>query len=218
MQMKKRLFGRIEAAFDILYLLSAFIIGIFLLCTGNSSVRILAGSMALVLAAGDSFHLLPRIGAILTGKEERLTKALGIGKLITSITMTVFYLFLWQIGLLLFLPVASFHLSLPVYILALLRILLCLLPQNRWTDRYPPVRFGIYRNIPFFLLGIAVALLFAIHKDVVPAAGNMWLAIALSFGFYLPVVLWSNKNPKLGMLMLPKTCCYVWMLIMCLAF
>lgn len=150
MQKKKRVFGRIEAPFDIFYLLSAFTIGIYLLRTGNSSVRILAGSMALVLAIGDSFHLLPRICAILTGKEERLTKALGIGKLITSITMTVFYLFLWQIGLLLFLPDASFLLSLPVYILAILRILLCLLPQNRWTDRYPPVRFGIYRNIPFF--------------------------------------------------------------------
>lgn len=218
MQMKKRVFGRIEAAFDIFYLLSAFTIGIYLLRTGNSSVRILAGSMALVLAIGDSFHLLPRICAILTGKEERLTKALGIGKLITSITMTVFYLFLWQIGLLLFLPDASFLLSFPVYILALLRILLCLLPQNRWTDRYPPVRFGIYRNIPFFLLGIAVAMLFAIHVSVVPAAGSMWPAIALSFGFYLPVVLWSNENPKLGMLMLPKTCCYLWILLMCLKF
>jgi hypothetical protein len=216
MQMKKRVFGRIEAAFDILYLLSAFIIGIYLLCTGNLPVRILAGSMALLLVFGDAFHLLPRIGVILTDKEEHFTKALGIGKLITSITMTIFYLFLWHIGLMLFQPDASFLLSLPVYILALLRILLCLLPQNRWTDRYPPVRFGIYRNVPFFLLGLAVALLFAIHMDAVSAVNVMWLAIALSFGFYLPVVLWSNENPKLGMLMLPKTCCYLWMLVMCL--
>lgn len=214
--MKKRVFGRIEAAFDILYLLSAFIIGIYLLYTGDLPVRILAGSMAFLLVFGDAFHLLPRIGVIITGKEERFTKALGIGKLITSITMTIFYLFLLQIGLMLFQPDASFLLSLPVYILALLRILLCLLPQNRWTDRYPPVRFGIYRNVPFFLQGLVVALLFAMHMGTVSAVSGMWIAIALSFGFYLPVVLWANENPKLGMLMLPKTCCYLWILVMCL--
>ena len=45
----------------------------------------------------------------------------------------------------------------------------------------------------------------------------MWLAILLSFAFYLPVVLWSNQNPKVGILMLPKTCAYLWMLAMCLS-
>ncbi|HPF18680.1 MAG TPA: hypothetical protein PLY08_03755 [Bacillota bacterium] len=45
----------------------------------------------------------------------------------------------------------------------------------------------------------------------------MWLAILLSFAFYLPVVLWSNRYPKIGMLMLPKTCTYLWMLVMLLA-
>jgi hypothetical protein len=42
----------------------------------------------------------------------------------------------------------------------------------------------------------------------------MWLAVLLSFAFYLPVVLWSRKVPKLGMLMLPKTCAYVWIVLM----
>lgn len=43
------------------------------------------------------------------------------------------------------------------------------------------------------------------------------VAVLLSFGFYLPVVLWSNRQPKVGMLMLPKTCCYLWLLVMCLS-
>ena len=38
----------------------------------------------------------------------------------------------------------------------------------------------------------------------------MWLTIVLSFGFYLPVVLWADVNPLIGMLMIPKTCAYVW--------
>ena len=38
----------------------------------------------------------------------------------------------------------------------------------------------------------------------------MWLTIVLSFGFYIPVVLWADVNPLIGMLMIPKTCAYVW--------
>ncbi len=38
----------------------------------------------------------------------------------------------------------------------------------------------------------------------------MWLTIVLSFGFYIPVVLWADVTPMIGMLMIPKTCAYVW--------
>ena len=38
----------------------------------------------------------------------------------------------------------------------------------------------------------------------------MWLTIVLSFGFYIPVVLWADVIPVIGMLMIPKTCAYVW--------
>ena len=38
----------------------------------------------------------------------------------------------------------------------------------------------------------------------------MWLTIVLSFAFYIPVVLWSSAVPAVGMLMIPKTCAYVW--------
>lgn len=216
MKPQKRVFGWIEAVFDSLYLLSAFSIGIYLLRSDGSQVRVLAGSMAILLAAGDAFHLVPRIGAILIGQEERLARVLGFGKLLTSITMTVFYLLLWQIGLLLFAPTPGSGWTAFVCGLAALRILLCLFPQNRWTDRHPSVRWGIYRNIPFLLLGAAVAGLFAVNAGRVPAVDGMWIAIALSYAFYIPVVLWSNTNPKLGMLMLPKTCAYLWILAMCL--
>ena len=39
---------------------------------------------------------------------------------------------------------------------------------------------------------------------------HMWLTIVLSFGFYIPVVLWADAVPMIGMLMIPKTCAYVW--------
>lgn len=212
----KRVFGIFEAVFDITYLIAAFLIGFILIRTGTDHpVRTLSGLMALVLAGGDTFHLLPRIRLIITRQEERLRPALGRGKQITSITMAVFYLFLWQIGLSAFSLKNPEYWSYLVYLLAAVRIVLCLLPQNKWQDRYPPVHWGIMRNIPFFLLGITVAGLFFLHGDIVPGIAWMWFAIILSFALYLPVVLWSNKNAKIGMLMLPKTCTYIWMLAMC---
>ena len=38
----------------------------------------------------------------------------------------------------------------------------------------------------------------------------MWLTIVLSFAFYIPVVLLADVIPMIGMLMIPKTCAYVW--------
>lgn len=212
----KRSFGRIEAVFDSAYLLSALFMGALLLIGQNrSELARLAGVMALVLALGDLFHLLPRILSVFTAREEPLYAAMGRGKQVTSITMTVFYLLLWKLGLMLFSVAEPFFWSAAVLAVAAARIILCLLPQNRWRERFPPVRWSILRNIPFFLLGVGTARLYFLHRGEAPGLTWMWLAILLSFAFYAPVVLWANKNPKLGMLMLPKTCMYLWMLGMC---
>ena len=39
---------------------------------------------------------------------------------------------------------------------------------------------------------------------------NLGIAVILSFGFYAPVVLWASENFFVGMLMIPKTLAYVW--------
>jgi len=214
----KRVFGTVEAVFDIVYLAAATILGFTLLFGApGHTPRMLAGVMALVLAFGDAFHLAPRMIVIRTGREEHFRRILGLGKQITSITMTVFYVLLWHIGVHIYSP-GDYHIwSNIVYILAAVRIILCLLPQNRWLERYPPVDWGIWRNIPFFLQGMLVAGLFFIFRNQTQGLSLMWLAILLSFAFYLPVVLWANKNPRIGMLMLPKTCVYLWMLVICLS-
>lgn len=38
----------------------------------------------------------------------------------------------------------------------------------------------------------------------------LWLMVVLSFACYLPVVLFADTVPAVGMLMIPKTCAYVW--------
>lgn len=99
-----------------------------------------------------------------------------------------------------------------VYGLAGVRIVLCMMPQNQWLSDESPLSWGIYRNIPFALLGLLVIVLFYCsakeHED--RAFRWMWLTIVLSFGFYIPVVLCADRIPMIGMLMIPKTCAYVW--------
>ena len=53
--------------------------------------------MAVVLGAGDSFHLIPRALALCTTGLENYTVPLGLGKWITSVTMTIFYVLLYYV-------------------------------------------------------------------------------------------------------------------------
>ncbi|MPN61472.1 hypothetical protein SDC9_209209 [bioreactor metagenome] len=81
-----------------------------------------------------------------------------------------------------------------------------------WTSANAPLSWGIYRNIPFALMGILIIYLFYTsakeHND--KAFKYMYLTIVLSFAFYIPVVLFADTIPLVGMLMIPKTCAYVW--------
>ena len=202
-----------ETLFDTVYLISVITIGIVMIrrCKGERQFR-LFGCMAVVLGAGDAFHLVPRALALCTTGLEHYTAPLGIGKLITSVTMTIFYVLLYYVWRLRYQVQGRKGLTAAVYGLAGLRILLCLLPQNQWLSAEAPLSWGIYRKIPFALLGLLVILLFyrSAKEQKDRAFRWMWLTIVLSFGFYIPVVLWADAVPMIGMLMIPKTCAYVW--------
>ena len=202
-----------ETLFDAVYLTLVITLGVKMIrgCQGVAQFR-LFGIMAVVLGAGDSFHLVPRAFALCTTGLENYTAALGLGKWITSVTMTVFYVLLYYVWRQRYRVKGMGGLTALVYLLAGLRVLLCMMPQNQWLSADAPLSWGIYRNIPFALLGLVVILLFyrsaRQHGDKV--FRWMWLTIVLSFGFYIPVVLWADAIPLVGMLMIPKTCAYVW--------
>ena len=202
-----------ETSFDIVYLVTVITIGILMMRKSNGNKQFfLFGIMAVVLGAGDSFHLVPRALALCTTGLESYTVYLGIGKLITSITMTVFYILLYYVWRIRYDIQGRNHITAAVYVLSLARVILCMFPQNEWLSADAPLSWGIYRNIPFALLGLLIIVLF--YRSA-KARGDkdfkfMWLTIVLSFGFYIPVVLWADAIPAIGMLMIPKTCAYVW--------
>ena len=203
----------VETLFDIIYLTTVLTLGVRMVrrSAGRRQYR-LFGWMAVVLGAGDAFHLVPRAVALCTTGLENYTAALGLGKWITSVTMTVFYLLLYAVWRERYRIRGRQGLTALVGLLAGVRILLCMLPQNRWLSADAPLVWGIWRNIPFALLGLVMILLFyrSAKETGDRAFGRMWLTIALSFGFYIPVVLWADAVPMVGMLMIPKTCAYVW--------
>ena len=202
-----------ETSFDAVYLITAITVGILMIIKskGNKQFR-LFGIMAVVLGAGDSFHLIPRALALCTTGLESYTVYLGAGKLITSVTMTIFYILLYYVWKTRYNVQNCKGTTAAVYILSAARIALCMFPQNKWLSADAPLEWGIYRNIPFALLGLLIIVLFfksaREHND--KAFRFMWLTIVLSFGFYIPVVLWADTIPAIGMLMIPKTCAYVW--------
>lgn len=205
-----------ETLFDVVYLSTVIIAGIFMIRKSNGNIQSkLFGIMAVVLGCGDAFHLVPRSYALLTTGLEAHAASLGFGKLVTSITMTLFYLILYNIWKIRYNKKSSFT-DITIYLLAILRIILCLLPQNEWLSYNPPLSFGIYRNIPFAILGGIIIYLF--FKEATKLNDTsfkyMWLAITLSFGFYIPVVLFSGTVPIVGILMIPKTLAYVWIVFM----
>ena len=202
-----------ETSFDIVYLVTVITIGILMIRKSNGNKQFcLFGIMAVVLGAGDSFHLIPRALALCTTGLESYTVYLGIGKLITSITMTVFYILLYYVWRTRYEVKGQNHITAAVYALSLARVILCLFPQNDWLSADAPLSWGIYRNIPFALLGLLIIVLF--YKSAKEKGDKdfkfMWLTIVLSFGFYIPVVLWADTITLIGMLMIPKTCAYVW--------
>ena len=74
--------------------------------------------------------------------------------------MTLFYVLLYYVWRLRYQVNDKKELTMIVWILALLRIVLCLMPQNAWMSAEAPLSWGIYRNIPFTILGVLIVVLF----------------------------------------------------------
>lgn len=204
-----------EAVFCIIYLLFGYIAGFVMLSNAHGNeVNIFFGILTLVLAGGDSFHLVPRIMNAFMNKFEKYEFWAGLGLLVSSVTMTIFYILLIHANMLNSEPgvvtnqIAYIYYALIVF--SVIRIILCLFPQNNWFKKLGNAKWGIIRNAPFIVVGILAVIDCFLLGQI-----GMGIAIILSFGCYLPVVFLAKKKPMIGMLMIPKTMAYMW--IICIA-
>ena len=209
--------GLAESVFDIAYLTFDLVAAIvFATQAQGRTVFWLLALLSLVLGAGDAFHLVPRVVRELRGTDEHTEARLGLGLQVSSITMTAFYVILYHIWRTLF-PQVEISPVVPaiVWVSALARIAICLLPQNNWLHAEGNPRLSLLRNSIFAVTGIVMVALFLLSGDT--GGHGLWrmaIAITISFACYVPVTLWGHSNPKVGMLMIPKTCAYVWMVAM----
>lgn len=200
-----------ETLFDVVYLITVVTLGFIMIKRSEGNKQyLLFGIMAVTLGFGDAFHLVPRAVALCTTGLDNYIAPLGIGKLITSITMTIFYVLMYYAYIERYRVSGKSSLTISVWALAIARIILCLFPQNGWTSADAPLAWGIYRNIPFTILGIIIVVLYYRASRNDKAFSWMYLSIIISFACYIPVVLFADSIPIIGMLMIPKTCAYVW--------
>ena len=206
-----------EAVFDTCYLLFDLIAGIlFFAFSHGSPLFLLYGVLTWTLCFGDAFHLVPRVLRAVKGSNEKIERQLGIGLQISSITMTIFYILLLYIWKQTFYEMtAPVMLEILIWVSAAVRIAVCMLPQNNWCGKEGNRKLSVIRNAVFAVTGICVIVLYVMSGNTYGYhMTRMAAAIVVSFGCYLPVTLLSKKMPKIGMLMIPKTCAYIWMIVM----
>ncbi len=196
-----------ESFFDTAYLIIAISLGAYLLIKADGKLQKLMGSAALVLGCGDAFHLVPRVLNYFADKD--FSASHGAGKLITSITMTVFYILMYYIFLNNYSAQENKGITMSIWGLSAIRIALCLFPQNEWFSNNSPLLWGILRNIPFTVVGLIIIILYFRFRNDDKCFRFIWLYVTLSFLFYIPVVVGADAVPILGVLMMPKTICYL---------
>ena len=204
-----------ESVFCIGYLLFDLTAGIIFLTNGSERLFLLYGIMTLLLGFGDAFHLVPRVVKHIKGDSERVRWWMNFGLAVTSVTMTVFYILLFYIWKMQNVGQnAQTIFTGIIWSMALARIVICLLPQIDWFGDGNK-QLSVCRNIIFSIIGAAEMILFLIMGGAYGI--TMAVCIFFSFLFYVPVTLFAKENPKIGMLMIPKTVMYIVMISLGLA-
>jgi hypothetical protein len=170
-----------------------------------------------LLAAGDTGHVGFRVLAYGLGDIETKIDVfglqiglVGLGALATAITVTGFYvllLFAWreryqsEFGWFEILLLAA----------TAVRFLIMLFPGNEWNNTVPPQPWSIWRNLPLTALGLGVAYLFIRDARATKDETFLWMGrlILISYACYIPVILFVQRAPAIGMLMIPKTLAYL---------
>lgn len=212
-----------ESAFNIAYLITVWALVVLMtrrLPEVAPEQRRTAGMIRLafmLLAAGDTGHVGFRVVAYALGglDTERVIlgtpmNLVGIGMLTTAVTVTLFYMVLVYVWQFRYRQPAN---ALTNLLLAagIVRLIMMALPGNDWGSLVPPQPMSTYRNLPLVVQGLGV--LGLILRDAIRRRDTafQWVGImiAVSFAFYLPVILWAQQVPQLGLLMIPKTCAYL---------
>jgi len=208
----------VEVIFNISYLIVIWTIVMLMVINQNqvapqnrSLAKRVMWAFAL-LALGDTGHVGFRVIAYARGGLAANPVLVGAGAFSTAFTLTIFYMLMVDIWRLRFQkPLGWFG----WFLLAagVVRMVVLLFPQNEWWQVTAPYNWSLLRNGLLVIQGVGV--MFLILRDAIRTNDRafLWIGImiAISYLFYAPVILWAQKVPMLGMLMIPKTIAYLGM-------
>jgi hypothetical protein len=171
----------------------------------------------LLLAVGDTGHVGFRVLAYALGGLEKTVTLfgrefglVGVGALSTAATVTIFYMLILAVWSRRFKKSLGWFGAL-LLIAGIARLVYMTLPVNQWNSIVPPQPYSLYRNGFLTLQGLGVA--FLILRDAAREKDRtfIWIGVCIliSFAFYIPVILFVQQVPVIGMLMIPKTLAYV---------
>lgn len=153
------------------------------------------GTATLLVGFGDTFHLEPRVSRCFFKSD--FTVELGIGKLVTLITMTIFYILMFYIYKNKYKAENTKKIECIIWILAIIRIILSMLSQNNWITNDGSLIMGIIRNILFAIIGLIIVVYYKKRSEY-KEFKNVWSNVLLSFVFYLIVILGTETVPEMG--------------------
>jgi ABC-type amino acid transport system permease subunit len=207
-----------ESTFDIAYLLVVWWLVVMMirrrgdLAPQDCRVGFCLTSAFLLLALGDTAHVGFRVTAYANGGLAQNASLLAVGTFITSITMTIFYVFMlfaWQARFRKPLGLAGW-LSLGAAVVRLIAVLAQVSDWGNLAASYGG-SLTLFRNLPLFVLGIGVLTL--MWSDGRRTGDRLFQRMAqfilVSFAFYTPVILFYTRWPAIGTLMIPKTMAYL---------
>lgn len=170
------------------------------------------------LAFGDTFHVGARTLSYLIARDLDVTVRIfglsvgivGWSSLITAVTVTLFYIFL----LVAWIVREGKRVSPLIYglfTIAGIRLGLLVLPENQWHQPVPVQPWVIIRNLPLLILGVGVGVLYIASETRERERPFKWIGILIlvSFATYIPVMVYVQQYPLLGLLMIPKTMVYL---------
>lgn len=213
----------IEIVFNITYLIVVWGLVIAIVARRGALIgrrRRLAGLTAgafALLALGDSGHVGFRVWAYALGSLEsqvnilgRPISLVGAGAAATAVTVTLFYVIMLEAWRVRFnRRYGNFEYALLIFAAA--RLYMLTLPVNHWSLVVPEQPWSTIRNIPLMVQGLGLAYLAL--RDAAAARDRTfkWVGVSIlvSYACYLPVILFVQQVPMLGMLMIPKTLAYL---------
>jgi len=212
-----------ETVFNVVYLLVVWGLVVLMACR-DSQVEASKKSLArlfliafILLAAGDTGHVGFRVVAHLMNALDKQVMVIGtpmaltgVGSMMTAYTVTMFYMVLVYIWIERFNKKSNWF-TWFLFVIGVVRLVFMALPANDWGGFVIPQTASLIRNGFLVIQGLGMIGLYLHSAYKTNDRAFKWIgwSIVLSFAFYTPVILFAQRYPLVGMLMIPKTCAYV---------